>query len=424
MPRTSSSYRAATPTTLFAYALSSAAAGGTLVLPLNRSSTSAPVYRLLFKLVLERMDAEKAHRLAATVMRVGTHPEIVHSLLARLLAPKDPRLRVQALGFDAPSPLGVAAGMDKDATWFEGLGSLGFGFVEVGTVTAQSQAGYKQRPRVFRLGPDRALMNRMGFPNAGAAAVAGRLRRRRKRAIVGVNIGKTMIVPLEAAGADYASCTQQIAGQADYLVINVSSPNTPGLRDLQAVDHLTRLIKDVRGAFTPDAARVPLLIKIGPDLSDAEIDAVADLALALDIDGIVAVNTTVDSSCLRETHPEEVVGGISGAPLKARATEVLRQLRGRVGDRLVLISVGGIETPNDAFERIAAGATLVQAHTAFVYDGPLWPWRMNQGLSKILRDGGWSSIQDVVGTAHLIAEGQAATDAPSGHTSVSEAVAV
>lgn len=405
------------------YATSSAAARGTLDLPLSRSSTSASVYRLLFKLVLERMDAEKAHRFAATVMRVGTHPEIVRALLTRLLAPKDPRLRVQALGFDVPSPLGVAAGMDKDATWFEGLGSLGFGFVEVGTVTAQPQAGYP-RPRIFRLGPDRALMNRMGFPNAGAAAVAGRLRRRRKQTIVGVNIGKTMVVPMEAAGADYASCTQQIAGQADYLVINVSSPNTPGLRDLQTVDHLTRLIKDVRGAFTPDAARVPLLIKISPDLSDAEIDAVADLALALGIDGIVAVNTTVDPSCLRKSHPDEVVGGISGSPLKARAMDVLRQLRGRVGDRLVLISVGGIETPTDAFERIAAGATLVQAHTAFVYDGPLWPWRMNRGLSKTLRDGGWSSIQDVVGAAHRPAVGQAAADAPRSHTSVSEAVAV
>ncbi|MCP9488929.1 MAG: quinone-dependent dihydroorotate dehydrogenase [Solirubrobacteraceae bacterium MAG38_C4-C5] len=365
---------------------------------MSRSSTSAPVYRFLFKLVLERLDAETVHRLAATAMRVGTHPRFVRSLVKRLLAPRDPRLRVRALGLDFPSPIGVAAGVDKEGTWFEGLGALGFGFVEVGTLTARPQPG-NPRPRVSRRSGERALVNSMGFPNSGAAVVAGRLRRRRRQTIVGVNIGKTKVVAIEDVGADYASCARQVAGCADYLVVNVSSPNTPGLRDMQAADRLAALIGAVRNGLPADGPHLPLLIKIAPDLRDEQIDAIADLALELGVDGIVAVNTTVDATVLRGGAHGEVSGGISGAPLKARALEVLRRLRSRVGERLVLISVGGIETPGEALERIAAGATLVQAYTALVYGGPLWPWRMNRRLSRLVREGGWSGVQEAVGTA-------------------------
>ncbi|MDQ3769041.1 MAG: quinone-dependent dihydroorotate dehydrogenase [Actinomycetota bacterium] len=366
---------------------------------MSRSSASAPVYRVLFRLVLERLDAELVHRLAGTTMRVTTHPRFVRRMLRRLLAPSDPRLRVRALGVDFPSPVGVAAGLDKEGTWFEGLGALGFGFVEVGTVTAHSQLG-NPRPRVFRLGGERALVNSMGFPNPGAAVVADRLRRGKSQTITGVNIGKTKVVAIEDAAVDYASCARRVGGCADYLVINVSSPNTPGLRDMQASDQLAALIGAVRGALPAGGPRLPLLIKIAPDLSDDQIDAIADLALGLEVDGLVAVNTTVDRNVLRGDGDDAVPsGGISGAPLKARALEVLARLHSRVGDRLALISVGGIETPSDAFERIAAGATLVQAYTAFVYGGPLWPWRMNRGLSTLVREGGWSSIQEVIGTA-------------------------
>ncbi len=365
---------------------------------MSRSSTSAPVYRALFKLVLERLDAETVHRLTATVMRVATRPRLVRWSLNHLLAPRDPRLRVQALGLDFPSPVGVAAGVDKEGTWFEGLGALGFGFVEVGTVTARPQPG-NPRPRVFRLSAERALVNSMGFPNPGAAVVAQRLRRRRRQTIVGVNIGKTKVVPVQDVGADYASCAQQVAGCADYLVVNVSSPNTPGLRDMQAVDQLVALIGAVRGALPAGRPHLPLLIKIAPDLSDQEIDAIADLALEVGVDGIVAVNTTIDPAVLRGGAHDEVTGGISGAPLKARAIEVLARLRSRAGARLVLISVGGIETADEALERIAAGATLVQAYTAFVYGGPLWSRRMNRGLSELVRAGGWSRVQEAIGTA-------------------------
>jgi len=358
---------------------------------------SAPVYRALFKLVLERLDAETVHRLVGSTLRVATRPRLIRRLLDRLLAPRDPRLRVRALGLDFPSPIGVAAGLDKEGTWFEGLGALGFGFVEVGTVTARPQPG-NPRPRVSRRSGERALVNSMGFPNPGAAVVAKRLRRLGRQTLVGVNIGKTKAVAIEDVAADYAACAALVAGCADYLVLNVSSPNTPGLRAMQAADQLAALIGAVRSGLTPDAPRLPLLIKIAPDLGDEEIDAIADLALELGVDGIVAVNTTVDPAVVRGGAHDTVAGGISGAPLKARAIEVLARLRSRVGERLVLISVGGVETPHEALERIAAGATLVQVYTAFVYGGPLWPSRMNRGLSKLVREGGWSSVQEAIGT--------------------------
>ena len=321
--------------------------------------------------------------------------------LRRWLGPGDPLLRVRALGLEFPGPLGLAAGFDKDARGVAGLGALGFGFVEVGTVTARAQPG-NPRPRMFRLPEDRALVNRMGFNNEGAGAAAARLRRLagggrgagggrsgRGRVIVGVNIGKTKAVPDEEAARDYAASARAVAGVADYVVVNVSSPNTPGLRDLQAADRLKPVLVAVREAL--DAAadhRVPLLVKIAPDLADADVDAIADLALELGLDGIVATNTTVSRDGLASS-PAEVAaagaGGLSGAPLRGRALAVLRRLRARAGDRLVLIAAGGIETGDDAWERLQAGATLVQAYTGFIYGGPLWPRRVHAGLARRAR---------------------------------------
>jgi dihydroorotate dehydrogenase len=305
----------------------------------------------------------------------------------RLLAPRDPVLRVRALGLDLPSPLGLAAGFDKDAAHVDALAALGFGFVEIGTVTAQPQAG-NPRPRMFRLPADRALINRMGFNNAGAEAAAARLSAPRDRGtIVGVNIGKTKLAP--DAAADYRASAARLAPLADYLVINVSSPNTPGLRDLQAVDELGALIATVREAMAEAGRAVPLLVKIAPDLADADIDAIADLAVASGLDGLVATNTTIARDGLA-SDPAAVAaagaGGLSGAPLGDRSLAVLRRLRERVGEGLVIVSVGGVETPEDAWARLQAGATLVQAYTAFVYNGPLWPARMHRGLSRLVRD--------------------------------------
>jgi dihydroorotate dehydrogenase len=249
---------------------------------------------------------------------------------------------------------------------------------------------------MFRLAADRALVNRMGFNNAGAAAAAAALGHSRGRShgrsgspggpVVGVNIGKTRAAPDDEAAADYAASARAVAAVAGYVVVNVSSPNTPGLRDLQAADRLKPVLVAVRAAL--DAAspsrRVPLLVKIAPDLADADVDAVADLALELGLDGIIATNTTVSRDGLASPAAEVAAagaGGLSGPPLRDRSLEVLARLHARAGDRLVLIGAGGIETPQDAWDRLRAGATLVQAYTGFVYGGPLWPRRMHAGLA-------------------------------------------
>ena len=347
------------------------------------------MYRLLYRMVLRRVPAEAAHLAAFGLIRVFGRVPGAARLLGRWLGPRDPVLRVRALGLSFPGPVGLAAGFDKDARGTRGLAALGFGFVEVGTVTARAQPG-NPRPRMFRLTADRALVNRMGFNNAGAAAAAARLARARGGPVVGVNIGKTRAVPDADAAADYAASARAVAAVAGYVVVNVSSPNTPGLRDLQATDRLRPVLVAVRSAL--DAAvpgrRVPLLVKIAPDLADADVDAIADLALELGLDGIIATNTTVSRDGLA-SPPAEVAaagaGGLSGPPLRARALEVLTRLRERAGDRLVLIAAGGIETPDDAWERLRAGATLVQAYTGFVYGGPLWPRRMHAGLARRMK---------------------------------------
>jgi dihydroorotate dehydrogenase len=363
------------------------------------------MYRLLYRMVLRRVPAEAAHLAAFGLIRVFGRVARVPGaawLLGRWLGPRDPVLRVRALGLSFPGPVGLAAGFDKDARGTRGLAALGFGFVEVGTVTARAQPG-NPRPRMFRLTADRALVNRMGFNNAGAAAAAaqlGRSRGRRARGgpVVGVNIGKTRAVPDADAAADYAASARAVAAVADYVVVNVSSPNTPGLRDLQAADRLRPVLVAVRAALDDSSGsrlqgikgRVPLLVKIAPDLADADVDAVADLALELGLDGIIATNTTTSRDGLASPAAEVAAagaGGLSGPPLRARSLAVLRRLHARAGDRLVLIAAGGIETPDDAWERLRAGATLVQAYTAFVYGGPLWPRQMHAGLARRLAKG-------------------------------------
>jgi dihydroorotate dehydrogenase len=360
------------------------------------------MYRLLYQVVLRRVPAEAAHLAAFGLIRGVARVPGAAWLLRRWLGPRDPVLRVRALGLSFPGPVGLAAGFDKDARGTRGLAALGFGFVEVGTVTAQAQPG-NPKPRMFRLAADRALVNRMGFNNAGAAATAAQLARSRRRSrlcsrlgpggpVVGVNIGKTRAVPDAEAAADYAASARAVAAVADYVVVNVSSPNTPGLRDLQAADRLKPVLVAVRAAL--DAAvpgrRVPLLVKIAPDLADADLDAVADLALEFGLDGIIATNTTTSRAGLASPAAEVAAagaGGLSGPPLRARSLEVLRRLHTRAGDRLVLIAAGGIETPDDAWERLRAGATLVQAYTGFIYGGPLWPRRMHAGLAQRMRAG-------------------------------------
>ena len=394
------------------------------------------MYRLLYRMVLRRLPAETAHQAGFWLIRVfGSVAAIPGAAwwLRRWLGPRDPVLRVRALGLDFPGPLGLAAGFDKDARGTAGLAALGFAFVEVGTVTARPQPEHPRpvvsrlRPRMFRLPADRALVNRMGFNNDGAAAAAARLGRRRGTGtIVGVNIGKTRAVPEEQAAADYAASARVVAGVADYVVVNVSSPNTPGLRDLQAADRLRPVLMAVREALdaTP-GPRVPLLVKIAPDLADADVDAVADLAVGLGLDGIIATNTTVSRDGLASA-PAEVAaagaGGLSGPPLRNRALAVLRRLRARSGDRLVLIAAGGIETPDDAWERLQAGATLVQAYTGFVYGGPLWPRRIHDGLARRARAAGLASVGEAAAGGPAAGEAKI-REAPAGEARAGDASA-
>ncbi|GAA1338668.1 quinone-dependent dihydroorotate dehydrogenase [Arthrobacter roseus] len=292
-----------------------------------------------------------------------------------------------------PSPFGLAAGFDKRGYGINALTDLGFGHIEVGTITGQAQPG-NAKPRLFRLVEDRAVINRMGFNNDGALAVAPRVASARRkleslydsnRPIVGLNIGKTKAVDLAEAISDYLVSARELAPHADYLVVNVSSPNTPGLRQLQDIASLKPLLEQVRETATGAAKRrVPLLVKIAPDLSNEDIRDVADLAVKLQLDGIVATNTTVSRIGL-ETADQDVekagAGGLSGAPLAQRSLEVLKQLRTAVGPDLVLISVGGVETAHDVQERLDAGATLVQGYTAFLYEGPFWAWTINRTLA-------------------------------------------
>lgn len=323
------------------------------------------------------MDPEIAHERAFAAIRAGR--------LGSRLVFRTPHAPRTVMGIEFPHAFGLAAGFDKNAKAVPGLLALGFGHVEIGTVTARPQPG-NPTPRLFRLIEDRAVINRMGFNNEGAAQVASRLHRLRKtkagqRAIIGVNIGKTKVVEPEHAVSDYVESARLLTPFADYLVVNVSSPNTPGLRDLQAVDELRPLLAAVKQvADACPSGRVPLVVKIAPDLANEDVDAVADLVLELGLDGISATNTTI-------SRPESLVtdrqvidaagaGGLSGPILAERSTEVLTRLRARVGQQVAIISVGGVTTADDVRARLAAGADLVQGYTGFIYGGPAWPSRL------------------------------------------------
>lgn len=342
------------------------------------------VYHAVFRHVLQRVDAERAHRISFAALRALAAIPGGEALLRGVC--RVPEQPVTALGLTFPNPLGLAAGFDKDAKGIDALGALGFGFVEVGTVTAHAQAGNK-RPRLFRLPDDRAIVNRMGFNNKGAPALAKRLRRRStrvSRTIVGVNVGKSKVTPEGEAVGDYVTSARLVAPYADYLVVNVSSPNTPGLRNLQAVESLRPLLTAVRDVAREAAGRpVPLLVKIAPDLPDDDVVGIARLVSELGVDGIVATNTTISRDGLRSArhHIEAIgTGGLSGEPLRERSLALLTLLRRHLGDGVAIISVGGIGSAADVQERLAAGATLVQVYTGLIYGGPLWAKRALWGL--------------------------------------------
>ena len=341
-------------------------------------------YRLVDPL-LARVDAESAHRLAINALRIGLVPAD--------RGVDDPVLATTAWGHPFPNPIGLAAGFDKNAEVPDAMLRTGFGFVEIGTVTPRPQAG-NERPRLFRLAEDRGVINRMGFPGEGLEAVLRRLKARPRVGLVGVNVGANK--DSVDRSADYATCVAAMAPWADYLVCNVSSPNTPGLRDLQGRADLLRLLQDALAA-RGQHSDVPLLVKIAPDLSEGDVEDVAGAALEAGVDGMIVGNTTVSRPADLRSPRRTEGGGLSGRPLLDLSTAVLRRAARTVAGRLILIGCGGVTTGADAYAKVRAGAALVQLYSALVFDGPGLVRTIKVELAALLKRDGFSSVSQAVG---------------------------
>lgn len=366
-------------------------------------------YRSVVRPLLFRLAPETAHEFALHALTAGLKAESVRRLTAGRLR-REPFGKLERFGLSFSNPVGLAAGFDKNGAATRELAALGFGFVEAGTVTHLAQAGNPQ-PRLFRLPQDRALINRQGFNNEGAAALAARLERGRPDCVLGINIGKSRAVEVADAVADYLASFEIVYPHADYITVNVSSPNTPGLRELQRADALTELLAALqtrnrelaqRGArMTATNGRVPLLLKVAPDLDERELELIVDVARRTGIDGIIATNTTTARASLSNT-PAGVVeaigaGGLSGAPLRARSTEVIRALYRLSRGSVEIIGVGGIFNAAHAWEKICAGASLLQLYTGFIYEGLTAARDINEGLAEILRREGFRTLDEAVG---------------------------
>lgn len=336
------------------------------------------IYPMIYRHLLSRTDPEKAHAYAMKAISTFGHTPLA-PLASRTIGWRGSEKITGIFAKPLPGRVGLAAGQDKQAAAIEGLDALGFAFVEVGTITPEPQPGNEQ-PRLWRILDESALRNRMGFNNEGVQAAAARLKLLRnsprgREIVVGVNIGKNKWTTPEDASKDYEKCASILAPYADYLVINVSSPNTPGLRDLQAVDSLREIARATRlGAEEAGAGNVPILVKIAPDLADEDIDALARMVIEEKLDGVVATNTTI-----KHNHGE---GGVSGAPLRERALDVVSRLRSLLGRDYIIIGVGGIFTVQDAEAMISAGADLIEILTSFVTEGPLLPGHLNRALAR------------------------------------------
>lgn len=349
------------------------------------------IWNKFIRPALFALDAENAHELGMKGLRSG---------VSRLFAGKAPKFDlgpIQRFGLPFSNPLGMAAGFDKNGVAVNQLADLGFGFVEVGTVTLKAQPG-NPKPRMFRLPKDKALINRLGFNNDGAEAVADRLRKLDRKCVVGVNIGKNKDVANEEAVENYLATLEIVHPVADYVAVNISSPNTPNLRELQKSDSLEMLVNALQ-ARNREWGEKPLLVKIAPDLSDQEIEAAVDICLRHEVAGIIATNTTISRTGLETTDVERIgAGGLSGRPLAKRSTEVISTIYKYSNGNLPIIGVGGIFDANDAFEKIAAGASLLQAYTGFIYGGPGFAHRINSGLSRLLKERGFGKLDEAVGS--------------------------
>ncbi len=340
------------------------------------------MYKLLLKPLLFRLNPEKAHYLTFDLMKFALGNALGRAIAKSIFGYHHPKLKKQLFGLTFENPVGLAAGLDKDAKVFNELSSLGFGFIEIGTLTPKPQPG-NDKPRLFRLPNDNALINRMGFNNDGVDAAAIRLKYRKTNTIIGGNIGKNKVTANEDAIKDYEYCFNALFDVVDYFVVNVSSPNTPNLRELQDKEPLTHLLNHLQAINNAKSKRKPLLLKIAPDLTDSQLDDIIDIVKTTKIDGIVATNTTIAREPLTYSKPEiEAIGmgGLSGKPLTKRSTEVIKYLKTKSNNAFPVIGVGGIHSPEDAIEKIKAGADLIQLYTGFIYEGPALIKKINKEL--------------------------------------------
>lgn len=330
------------------------------------------------------MSPERAHKFTLGILSFIFKIPGKKAAFRWLYGVEDPRLEREVFGIKFPNPVGLAAGFDKDAKHYEDLSAFGFGFFEIGTVTPKGQPGNPQ-PRLFRLPKDQALINRMGFNNDGSAATIARLKKRNPNLILGGNIGKNKVTPNEEATNDYILCFEALYPYVDYFVVNVSSPNTPNLRELQEKEPLKKLLSTLQGLNRQQLKQKPILLKIAPDLTDSQLDDIVEIVQESGVSGVIATNTTIDRSGLHTSNSElEAIGagGLSGKPLRERSTDVIKYLHQKSGGSFPVIGVGGIMTPQDAVEKLRAGASLVQVYTGFIYYGPGLVKAINKEILK------------------------------------------
>ncbi|WP_405110771.1 quinone-dependent dihydroorotate dehydrogenase [Paenibacillus sp. FSL K6-1217] len=362
------------------------------------------LYRHFGKPIFFKMDPETAHHLViGGLNKADLVPGGSAAMRLMYGVPETSDLAVDLFGVHFPTPVGLAAGLDKNAEAVGGFSSIGFGFMEVGTVTPVGQPG-NDSPRLFRLLPDKALINRMGFNNEGAEAMAERLKKLKKRRIpVAVNIGRNKATPNELAHEDYRKCIRTLYPYGDFFVVNISSPNTPDLRSLQHGSELSNLLSEVKEEMELQRAKTGitkgLLVKIAPDVSDAELEYMVHTITEAGMDGVIATNTTLSREGLQSDKAGET-GGLSGQPLRDRSTEIIRRIYSQTGGRLPIIGSGGIFTAQDAYDKIRAGASLVEIYTALIYEGPEVNRRVHAGLRQLLRRDGFQKLLDAVGADH------------------------